>query len=408
MLVYKNFNRYIMKRFSKAIIALFLPLAITVTSCKKMDDIYKDFVKDGETVYVGKADSVFIRGGYNRVEVGWLLLSDPKVASYKLFWNNGRDSVSGTVTKTQQVDTVRVLLDNMREGTHHFTIRMYDKNGNSSIPTNASGPVYGPQYEQTLLDRTYRGMVRVGRVDLEVDWTPAEESMVGMEVNYINRAGVEETHWVSNLLNTYVFPGFPENGTFNYRTFFLPDTLALDTFHTDFLPVKVDDGLLGGRNLSFTTEARYGTPPDQLSVWVSTDFDGVYDLANVEAATWREVTDEFMLPVASDEVTPGGPIDLWKLMGDDDEKIYVAFKYVYDPSNASESSGINWRVQDFEVRTNAGSRILNQEEAQFQIVNKGPLEDGRVSNSPTLLLLRSNSKDKVSPTTFWAISTAIE
>lgn len=397
-----------MKRFYKAIIVLFLPLALAITSCKKMNDIQQDFIKGGETVYVGKADSVFIRGGYNRVEVGWLLLSDPKVASYTLFWNNGRDSVSGTVTKTENVDTVRVMLEDMREGTHHFTIRMYDKNGNSSIPTNVSGPVYGPQYEQTLLDRTYRGMIRSGRADLEVDWTPADESMVKIEAKYTNREGKEVTHWIPGLVNTYVFPSFPENGTFSYRTYFLPDTLALDTFHTDFLPVTVDDSSLGGRNLSFTTEGRYGTPPDQLTVWVSTDFDGGYELGNVEAATWTEITDEFTLPTASDEVTPSGSLDLWSLMDDDDERIYVAFKYVYNPNNASESSGINWRIKNFEIQTNAGARILNQEEAQFQIVNKGPLEAGRVSVSATQVLLRSNSSDKTSETTFWAISGPIE
>src|SRR5690606_5264585 len=129
---------------------------------------------------------------------------------------------------------------------------------------------------------------------------------------------------------TYVFPNFPENGTFSYRTYFLPDTLALDTFHTDFLPVTVDDGSLGGRNLSFSTEGRYGTPPDQLTVWVSTDFDGGFEIGNVEAATWTEVTDEFTLPTEANVVTPSGPLDLWSLMDDDDERIYVAFKYVYN------------------------------------------------------------------------------
>lgn len=396
-----------MKRFFRSILGLFLPLAIVVVSCKKMDDIYKDFVKEGETVYVGKADSALIRGGYHRAEVVWLLMSDPKVASYEIFWNNGRDSVSGEVTKTENVDTVRVLLNDMTEGTHHFTIKMYDKHGNTSVPTYVSGAVYGPQYEQTLLNRTYRGMIRSGKADLEIDWTPAEETVVGLEASYINRAGEEETHRISNLLNSYVFPGFPENGEFRYRTFFLPNTMALDTFHTDFITVQVDDELLGGRNLSFTTEARYGIPPDQLSIWVSTDFDGVYELENVEAATWTAITDLYPLPSASNEVTSWGPLDLWKLMDDDDEKIYVAFKYVYNPNNASEGSGINWRIQDFEVQTNAGAAVLDQEEAQFQIVHRGPLEDGRITVSPSLLLLRSNSSDKVSPTTFWAISGAI-
>lgn len=396
-----------MRLFSGLLLMLSLLLAIAIVSCEKMDDIYKDFVKDGETVYVGKADSAFVRGGFNRAEVVWLLLSDPKVSSYKLYWNNGRDSVSGEVTKTEDVDTIRVLLDDITEGTHHFTIRMFDRNGNISVPTHVSGVVYGPQYEQTLLHRTYRGMLRIGRTELEIDWTPAEETTVAVEAKYTNREGKEEVHRISSMLNTYVFPDFPENGEFRYRTLFMPDTVALDTFSTDFITVSVDDELLGGRQMSFATEARYGTPPDQLSIWVSTDFDGVYELENVEAATWVPITDRYPLPSKPDEVIPWGSLDLWELMSGDDDEIYVAFKYVYNPDNEAEDSGINWRIQDFNIETYAGASILNQEEAQFKVVHKGPLEDGRITIAPTLLLLRSNSSDKVSPTTFWAVSRAI-
>src|SRR5699024_2962767 len=251
------------------------------------------------------------------------------------------------------------------------------------------------------------GMLRIGRTGLEIDWTPAEETAVAVEAKYTNREGKEEVHRISNMLNTYVFPDFPENGEFQYRTLFMPDTVALDTFSTDFITVSVDDELLGGRQMSFTAEARYGTPPDQLSIWISTDFDGVYELENVEEATWVSVTDTYPLPSKPDEVIPWGSLDLWELMDDDDENIYVAFKYVYNPDDELENSGINWRIQDFKIQTNSSADVLNQEEAQFQVVHKGPLEDGRITINPNLLLLRSNSSDKVSPTTFWAISSAI-
>ena len=77
---------------------LLLLAATAFQSCKKMDDIYREFYESGETVYVGKADSIKVRGGNERVELTWLLLSDPKVASYKVYWNNPyagkRNSVS--------------------------------------------------------------------------------------------------------------------------------------------------------------------------------------------------------------------------------------------------------------------------------------------------------------------------
>ncbi|MEC3880443.1 DUF4998 domain-containing protein [Parapedobacter sp. 10938] len=397
-----------MKRLFKIAAVLSTLSAILLAGCEKMEDTYKQFIGGGETIYIGKADSVLVRGGYNRAEISWLLLADPKVDSYTLSWNNGQDSVVGQVTKTDQIDTVKVMLDNMVEGLHHFTIKMFDKHGNSSVPANVFGRVYGEQYQQTLLNRTYNGMLRLGKNDLEVSWTPAEETLAGVEVKYVNNKGKEETHIISKLLNTYVFPNFPANGTFSYRSFFFPDPVALDTFYTDFATATVDDSSMGGRNLTFSLEARYGTPPDQLTVWVSTDFDGVYAVENVEAATWREITDEFPFPTEERVVTPWGPLDLWGLMGDDDKQIYVAFKYVYNPDNASESSGINWRIQNWEVQTNGGGPVLNQEEAQFQIVNKGPLESGRITVNANLLLLRSNSSDKTSKATFWAISGPIE
>lgn len=397
-----------MKRFFRSLFLLLLTITVTF-GCKKMDDIYKDFVTGGETVYIGRADSAFVRGGNHRAEVVWLLMSDPKVSSYKLIWNNGRDSVVGNVAKTANIDTVRVALENMSEGTHHFTIRMYDRHGNASVPTRVSGTIYGAQYEGTLLHRTYRGMTRVAKTNLEVNWTPAEETAVAVEAKYINRAGVEVTHTISSLLNTYTFPSFPENGTFHYRTLFKPTAVALDTFATDFIAVEIDDQSLGGRHLAFETEARSGTLPNkQMSVWVSTDFDGVYEAANVEAATWTEITSLYPFASATNTYTPWGPVDLWSLMDEDDTKIYVAFKYVFDPSIPDYSSGINWRARNMTVRTNGGLQVMNHEQANFQLVNKGPLESGRISSNATTILLRSNSADKITPTVFWAISAPIE
>src|SRR5690606_21867230 len=398
-----------MMRFSRLILFLSFTFLTAIIGCKKMDDIYKDFVSGGETVYIGRADSAYVRGGNHRAEVVWLLMSDPKVSSYKLTWDNGRDSVVGEVTKTSNVDTIRVPLKNLPEGTHHFTIRMYDRYGNSSVPTFVTGTVYGSQYEGTLLHRTYRGMTRVAKSNLEISWTPAAETAVAIEAKYINRAGVEVTHTISSSLNTYTFPSFPENGTFFYRTLFKPNEVALDTFSTDFLPVEVDDHALGGRHVSFVTEARSGTLPNQqMSIWVSTDFDGVYEVANVESATWTEITHLYPLAQTTNTDTPWGPVDLWSLMDDDDTKIYIAFKYVFDPSDPDYSSGINWRAKNLTIRTNGGHQVMNHEQANFQLVNKGPLERGRISSNATTILLRSNSVDKVTPTVFWAISNVIE
>ena len=105
-------------------------------SCGKMDDTYSEFVKDGERIYIAKADSLKVRGGNKRIQLSWLLLSDPKVVKYKVTWNNGRDSIVNPVVKTASVDTVTLMIDNIEEGTHEFEIYTYDKLGTPLEPVN--------------------------------------------------------------------------------------------------------------------------------------------------------------------------------------------------------------------------------------------------------------------------------
>lgn len=170
-----------------------------------------------------------------------------------------------------------------------------------------------------------------------------------------------------------------------------------------------DEHLIGReRIMSFTTEGRGGTPPDQLTIWVSTDFDGTYELENVEEASWMEITDSYPLPSTTNTITPWGPLDLTEMMDNDNRQIYVAFKFVYNPNIPSESSAINWRIQNFKIKTTSGVQILNQEQASFKLVHEGPWEDGRYTVSSSVLLLRRNASDLVTPTTTWGITKIIE
>jgi len=204
---------------------------LAMVSCKRMDDPYREFIKGGETIYVGKADSLVAYGGNHRVLVSWLLISDPKVTGYKLFWNNGRDSLTGSITKTDGVDTLRLEIGDLAEGTHHFDVYLYDNYGNSSIKASVAGKVYGERYERSLLNRAYRSVRRVGN-HLEVHWMPADETMTQVDVNYIGDDEVLVKHVVPAQREVDTLFHFPRNGKFSYKTAFLPEAGALDTFYT--------------------------------------------------------------------------------------------------------------------------------------------------------------------------------
>ena len=162
-------------------------LSIFWLSCEKIEDTYKEFVKDGETVYIQKADSIKTRGGRNRIELSWLITSDPKVSSYKILWNNDRDSVENTFTNTEGVDTGRVMLTNMREDVHNFKIFTYDKKGNSSVVANAIGRVYGDMYEASLLQRAYKSIER-NDDDMVINWSEADNTVAFMEYKYLDNS----------------------------------------------------------------------------------------------------------------------------------------------------------------------------------------------------------------------------
>ena len=202
-------------------------------SCEKMENTYKEFVGDGETVYLQKADSIKTRGGDKRIELSWLIMSDPKVSRYKVFWNNNRDSVENTFVNNEGVDTLRVMLTDMREDVHSFKIFTYDDKGNSSVAANAIGRVYGDMYQASLLQRAYKSILR-DEADMIINWAEADNTVAFVKFEYLDNLKNPKVKIGSRDAKSDTLKNFLPGGTFKYRTAFLPDSLALDTFYTSY------------------------------------------------------------------------------------------------------------------------------------------------------------------------------
>ena len=209
-------------------------LLMTITSCENLKDTYHEFVKDGETVYVAKADSIKVRGGKNRIEISWLLLTDPNVSQYKIFWNNKKEFEEGFIQKTSQVDTVRVMFNDMEEDTYEFDIILYDRYGNSSITASTIGQVYGERYQRSLLNRVYRNVYRLNSRDIEVEWMPATEGMLDVHMEYMDRMNVNRSLVMPDSITIATITDFPIDGTLQFRTAFIPEIAALDTFYSNY------------------------------------------------------------------------------------------------------------------------------------------------------------------------------
>lgn len=231
-----NWKRYRIPCF------LMLLLGGSVLSCSKMDDTYRDFIKDGEIIYPGKPESLQTFPGNNRIDVSMLLTSDPKITKVKVFWNNGLDSTEKAVQRSSGVDTVRISLANIPEGTYTFEIYTYDKDGHRSVKSDVIGNVFGERYISSLYNRTLNSIRYVGDSKVRLIWVEAAEQMIGQEIRYTDSLGVSHTLIEPRGLkpdgtpvkDTTILATFGKGGSFDFRTLFKPDPASLDTFYSDF------------------------------------------------------------------------------------------------------------------------------------------------------------------------------
>jgi len=375
-----------------------------MSSCKKLDFNYRQFIGDGEITYTGKADSLKVRGGDQRAELSWLLVADPKVTSYKIYWDNRQDSTSGTLVKTDNVDTVKVMLENLEEKVYEFEIFLLDHEGNSSVASSAVGQVWGDRYRDGLVNRVFRTPRVMPNNELELEWSWAETTLLYSEVKFQDINNKTVTHIVMPDAKFDTIRNFKAGNTFEVRSVFQPDSSAIDTFYSEYVSVetpKIDKWW----EMDFTTTVSSGNQPDQFSVWISQDFNGVYDQQNVEAATWINITDQVTLATTNTQ-TESGPVDLglWLM---NNKHLYVAFRYDFVPGLGTQR---NWTMRNFQVKSQITDDIFHDtESAGFQFVTKGPFQDGRlVVSNAWVYTLRGNVSDPDNALTAWLISDKIE
>ncbi len=208
--------------------------------CDSMDATYREFLRDGEVIYVGTADSVGVFPGKNRLKMRFLI-SDPTATGVRILWNNKTDSLVIPVQRIYQTDTIATELTGLSEGSYSFDIITFDEDGNTSVKVNAVGNVYGEHYANSLLDTPVKGAYvnEADETSVDVHWGAADETSLGSEVIYTD--SFDETHmlFVPSGEQVTVLTNYLHGSSFQYRTLYLPEKTAIDTFYTAFRPAKV-------------------------------------------------------------------------------------------------------------------------------------------------------------------------
>jgi len=178
--------------------------------------------------------------------------------------------------------------------------------------------------------------------------------------------------------------------------------------------IKSDYNYKNGRVLntdltaSFKIKFTNKEQDNQLSVKVSTDLKS-YDIADVNAATWTDITDRYTLPTANQSAyNTVGEANLNDLI-EEGKPMYYAFRYINRP-NAVYGAYDSWEFSTFLMNYKTELEdviLLNQTTAAWKIVLDGSWETGRVVKYSTTLRFIGNGTPIPTDQVAWAISAPV-
>lgn len=263
---------------SVRIVLLIVLLAGVVASCKKMDD-YKKFAAGGEIIYPATFDSLKVIPGNGRVMITGLLAGIPNVVKFRVYWNDGLDSLEAPITRKLKIDTIRQIVSNLPEGPRTFTIRTFDDKGNRSIPMTITGNVYGANFQTSIDERGNRAILK-SILDkdgaAEISWANVDAyvGVLGMHIHYFDANNNEHDliEPSKGKDQVTIIPGVSVQKPITYNTLYLPDTVGIDTFTVapKTLPAFTEVTLLNSIH-PVANQANDGSRWAVLRDWISND-----------------------------------------------------------------------------------------------------------------------------------------
>jgi len=165
----------------------------------------------------------------------------------------------------------------------------------------------------------YCGLLLVGLVACVEDEAPSVKLNVALD-KQVYQVGEPVTFKLNGNPDNIVFYSGEIGHNYAYK----------ERYHAD-----------GDLLVKFNSWVRYGDIYHNLKFLVSSDFSGIYDKENVEAATWIDLSDKFRFSVGDDQ-TPSGEVNLKEYVGAaEDARLFVAFRYE-DEEKARQN---NWIIR---------------------------------------------------------------
>lgn len=223
-------------KLKKSYLLLVLFALFAVISCEKMEDMHYKYIENGEIRYSTKLDSVETFAGNGRVLITGILQNPFSVNKIGIYYNEYNDSLSFPVTTEADTTFLSLLIENLEEKSYSFYIYTEDNEGNRSVKVTAFSSSYGERYQQGLLTRALNNISIQGDT-LTINWLPADEKERGTEFIYTDTLGQEVALSVDPDSSSTILTDFSQG--FDYRTLYVPEQTALDTFPSDWAEKKI-------------------------------------------------------------------------------------------------------------------------------------------------------------------------
>jgi hypothetical protein len=214
-------------------ILLILTLLTCLFSCEGMMDAHKQYVEDGEIVYMPKPETVEFLAGRYRVVLRIVLYNSPNVKSVDIYWDNKADSLIYPVTTSTGLDTFEIEIPDLEERSYTFTVWTTDAYKNHSLPIIGFSNSYGDLFQSSLVNQPI-WKIALTEEGGEITWSSIVEHLVSAQIRYIDKEDNEQIVTTPSTVSTALCPNVKASSKFTYRSLFLPEKNAIDTFYVNW------------------------------------------------------------------------------------------------------------------------------------------------------------------------------
>lgn len=208
-----------------------LTICLLTPSCSDINNMHQKWLDEGETIYVGKLDSLKGNGGFYRVQIYGETRYARSAEKCIVRWEgNEKEFLMSDIASD---GIAKILLEDLEEGNHRFFITTYDKEGNRSIVEECFAQVYGEEYQATETPK----LVSIMTPDVEkitLTWSHVEKAKK-VKLSYENRAGEMVDLELPGNVSTTEIQDWKKGGKIESITYVLPEEGAIDVIELDKL-----------------------------------------------------------------------------------------------------------------------------------------------------------------------------